>query len=31
VTFRDDAVRFEGQPTDRQFMVDAFNRIYGAP
>ena len=29
--FRDDVAKVEGQPTDRQFMVEAFNRIYGAP
>lgn len=27
--FQDDAVRVEGQPTDRSFMVDAFTKIYG--
>jgi hypothetical protein len=29
--FRDDAEQREGQPADRSFMVEAFNRIYGAP
>lgn len=27
--FADDAVKVEGQPKDRQFMADAFNKIYG--
>jgi len=27
--FRDDTVKTEGQPKDRQYMVEAFNRIYG--
>jgi hypothetical protein len=29
VKFRDDVVKVEGQPKDRQFMADAFNKIYG--
>lgn len=31
VVFEEDAEKREGQPADRSFMVDAFNRIYGAP
>ena len=30
VVFEPDADKREGQPTDRSYMVEAFNRIYGA-
>ena len=29
VVFRDDAIRIEGQPRDRQVMLEAFTKIYG--
>jgi len=28
VIFQDDAIRIEGQPADRQLLIDAFDRIY---
>lgn len=29
VLFQDDAIKVEGQPADRQTLIDAFTRIYG--
>jgi hypothetical protein len=31
VSFHDDAVAIEGQPSDRQILIDAFNRVYSTP
>ena len=28
VSFHDDAIAIEGQPSDRQILIDAFNRVY---
>ena len=30
MVFRDDAIRIEGQPKDRQVMLEAFTRVYGS-
>jgi hypothetical protein len=30
VAFQDDALHIEGQPADRQMLIDAFDRIYPA-
>jgi hypothetical protein len=30
VVMQDDAVKIEGQPSDRQVLMDAFIKVYGA-
>jgi hypothetical protein len=30
VTFQDDAIVIEGQPVNRQILIDAFNRVYSS-